>query len=70
MLIGIVVGLAGLAVAVIGYLNRNELSDKSPTRQLAPYALAGVIAIGLGVLVVELTAHQTDICGGLTNCRR
>lgn len=70
MVIGILIGLAGLAITVIAYLNRNQLSDKPPVRQLAPYVLAGVIAIGLGLLVVELTAHQTDICGGLTNCQR
>jgi hypothetical protein len=63
MLIGLIIGLFCLGGVGVAYVNRDDLSDKSKTRQLAPYLVAAIVAIGIGVAVIVLTAHQTNICG-------
>ena len=63
MLLGVVIGLAGLAVVAIAFVNRDELSDRSGARLYAPYLLGAFVAVGLGVALIILTAHGTDICG-------
>ena len=68
MLIGVLIGVAGLAIVAIAYLNRDELSEKPPVRRIAPYVAGAVAAIAIAVLVIELTAHQSNICGTTTNC--
>jgi drug/metabolite transporter (DMT)-like permease len=47
MLVGIVIGVAGLAIVAVAYSNRNELSEKSGARLWAPYALGAVVSMRL-----------------------
>lgn len=68
MLLGIVIGLAGLALVGLAYINRDPLSDTPAIRRLAPYVIGVVLSIAVGVAVIMLTTSRTDICGGLTNC--
>jgi hypothetical protein len=63
VVLGVIVGLAGLAVVVIAFVNRDELSDRSGIRLYAPYLLGAILAVGLGAALIRLTAHGTDICG-------
>ena len=63
MLLGVVLGLAGLAAVAIAFGNRNELSDRSGIRLYGPYLLGAIVAVGLGVALILMTAHGTDICG-------
>jgi len=63
MLLGVMIGLAGLAIVAVAYGNRNQLSDTPPARQAVPYVLGALAAIGLGVALIVLTAHGTHICG-------
>lgn len=62
MLLGIIIGVAGLAIVAIAYLNRNELDEKSAARRLAPYVLGAVVSLALGAALIILTAHNTTIC--------
>ena len=64
MILGILIGLGGLGAVVLAFLNRNELSDKTGARLLAPYLLVALVSIGAGVFVAVLTAHA-----GNTNSR-
>ena len=63
MLLGLVLGVAGLAVVAIAFVNRDELSDRSGVRLYGPYLLGAIVAVGLGVALILLTAHGTDACG-------
>jgi hypothetical protein len=63
MLLGVVLGLAGLAVVAIAFVNRNELSDHSGRRLYAPYLLGAIVAVRLSVGLILMTAQGTYICG-------
>lgn len=62
VLLGIIIGLAGLAIVAVVYGNRNALSDRSGARLWAPYVLGAVVSVGLGAGLIILTAHNTTIC--------
>ena len=57
MLLGIVIGLAGLALVGVAYINRDPLSDTPAIRRLAPYVIGVVLSIAVGVVVVMLTTE-------------
>ena len=61
MLIGVVIGLAGLAIVGIAYVNRDNLSDEPLAIKLAPYIVGAAFFIAIGIVVIVLTTNQTDI---------
>ena len=64
MILGVIIGLAGLVAVVITYLNRDELKGPPRGRELTRYVLAVLVSISVGIAIIAITTSQQDVCGG------
>jgi hypothetical protein len=63
LLIGIIIGLAALAVDLIAFMNRDVLDERPRVLQYLPYLVGAIAAIGLAVAVAVTLGSPGQLCG-------